>query len=293
MVKTNETKLVEISVLGMVSHPAKSKPYIVSSQGEIKVLPGTGGVTYNKRVGDICVGLMADHVEPGVSIKNIERTSDGSSRYNMALNVLACCGNEAVVVGGDAKGKKGTVVGKHGGIEHILVDFPNSVMNKLVIGDKIQIRAIGAGLELINFPTIKVMNISPKFLKAMMIKESKRGLKVDVSHIVPAKIMGSGLGTDNAYSGDYDIQLFDKKIVKEYGLEDLKFGDLVAISDADSSYGRIYKTGAVTIGIVVHSDCYISGHGPGVTTLLTTSEREIIIPSINKKANIANLLKLR
>jgi hypothetical protein len=292
MIRTNETKLVEISVLGMVSHPEKSRPYIVSSQGEIKVFPGTGGITYNKRVGDICIGLMADHVEPGVSIKNIEKSPDGGSGYNMALNVLACCGNEAIVITGDAKGKKGVVVGKHGGIEHVLVDFPPNVMDKLVIGDKIQIRAIGAGLELIDFPMIKVMNISPKLLKAMMIKETKRGLKIGVTHIIPAKIMGSGLGRDDAHSGDYDIQLFDKQIVKEYHLEDLRFGDLVAICDADSSYGRIYKTGAMTIGIIVHSDCYISGHGPGVTTLLTTSTRGIITPFINKKANIANLLKL-
>jgi len=104
--------------------------------------------------------------------------------------------------------------------------------------------------------------------------------------------MGSGLGVDQVYSGDYDIQLFDKEMVKQYGLEDLRLGDLVAILDADHSFGRIYKKGAVSVGIVVHTDCVISGHGPGVTSLFTSSEG-MITPKLDEKANIATLLKLR
>ena len=104
--------------------------------------------------------------------------------------------------------------------------------------------------------------------------------------------MGSGLGATHTYSGDYDIQLFDEEIRKEYNLETLRLGDLIAIKDADHSYGRIYRKGAVTIGIIVHSDCIISGHGPGVTTILT-STRGKIKPKINPDANIANILKLR
>lgn len=53
----------------------------------------------------------------------------------------------------------------------------------------------------------------------------------------------------HCYSGDYDIQLFDKKVVEEYHLEDLRLGDLVAIVDADHSYGRVYMTGAVSVGV--------------------------------------------
>lgn len=66
----------------------------------------------------------------------------------------------------------------------------------------------------------------------------------------------------------------------------------MAIQDADHSYGRIYKQGAMTVGIVVHSDCVISGHGPGVTTLFTSSKGKIV-PKIDSDANIAKLLKLR
>jgi len=104
--------------------------------------------------------------------------------------------------------------------------------------------------------------------------------------------MGSGLGANQTYSGDYDIQLFDESTRKQYGLDDLRLGDLVAILDADHSYGRIYRKGAVSVGIVVHTNCVTSGHGPGVTTLFTSSNGKIV-PKINAKANIASILKLR
>ncbi len=104
--------------------------------------------------------------------------------------------------------------------------------------------------------------------------------------------MGSGLGANQVNSGDYDIQLFDENIVKQYGLENLRLGDFVAIIDADHSFGRIYRQGAITIGIVVHTNCVTAGHGPGVTTLMTCSNGKII-PQITPKANVASILNLR
>ncbi|MBS7624983.1 DUF4438 domain-containing protein [Candidatus Bathyarchaeota archaeon] len=288
MLRTNVDRLVKISVIGEVSSPVfRRSPYRISSEGRPVVLPGVGGITYNVRVGDPAVGWAADHVEPGVSVRN--RESDDA---NMALNVLACVGNEAIVVSGDAKGARGVVTGKHGGIEHVLVDFPPETIEKLVIGDKIMIRAFGVGLELIDYPEIKVMNIDPRLLEKIDPKPSGDKIEFPVTHIIPASIMGSGLGADQTYSGDYDIQLFDESVVKEYGLEDLRLGDLVAIQDADSSYGRVYLRGAVTIGVVVHSNCVISGHGPGVTTLLTSRSGKIV-PRISSDANIAKILNLR
>jgi hypothetical protein len=104
--------------------------------------------------------------------------------------------------------------------------------------------------------------------------------------------MGSGLGDIQVYSGDYDIQLFDKDIVEEYHLDDLRLGDIVAIINADHTYGRIYRSGAISIGVVVHTDCVLAGHGPGVTTIMTSSEGKIK-PVVDPNANIAKVLKLR
>jgi hypothetical protein len=256
------------------------------------VFPGVGGITYNVRVGDLAVGWMADHVEPGVSLENKETEVRSPQGPNYALNVLSCVGNEAVIVTGDAKGEKGVVTGKHGGIEHILVDFSLETMERMIIGDKVMIKAFGVGLKLLDFPEVKLMNLDPNFLEVLGLKGDVGMLEIPVTHRVPAKVMGSGLGANNVYSGDYDIQLFDEETKKEYGLEDLRLGDLVAIMDADHSYGRIYRMGAVSIGIVVHTDCIISGHGPGVTTLFTSRIGKII-PKIESTANIATILKLR
>ena len=80
--------------------------------------------------------------------------------------------------------------------------------------------------------------------------------------------------------------------MEQYGLKSLRLGDLVAIIDADHSFGRIYRQGAVSLGVVVHTNCVTAGHGPGVTTLMTSSNG-LIVPQISPNANIASLLKLR
>lgn len=293
MLKTNLEKLVKISVFGEVASPVYGRGiYNISAEGVPMVLPGVGGITYNVRVGDPACGWEADHVEPGVSIENKENDPRFGQGANTALNVLSCVGNEAVVVSGEAKGVKGVVTGKHGGIEHVLVDFQPETLEKLMLGDKVLVKAFGVGLKILDFPSIRVMNMDPHFLEALNPKPVGDKLEVPVTHVVPAAIMGSGLGANQTYSGDYDIQLFDEATRKEYGLDDLRLGDLVAILNADHSYGRIFRKGAISVGIVVHTNCVTSGHGPGVTTLFTSSDGKIT-PRIDSSANIAFLLKLR
>jgi hypothetical protein len=293
MLKTNVEKLVKISVMGEVASPFVSRSvYNVSATGAPSILPGVGGITYNLRVGDPACGWEADHVEPCVSTENKENDARHGQIANTAFNILSCVGNEATVVTGDAKGSKGVVTGKHGGIEHVLVDFQPEILDKLLLGDKILIKAYGVGLKLTDFPDIKVMNMDPGFLEALNPKPNGEKLEVRVAHMVPAAIMGSGLGANQVFSGDYDIQLFDEKVIEQYGLDDLRLGDLVAIIDADHSFGRIYRQGAISLGIVIHTNCVTAGHGPGVTSLMTSTSGKII-PKIDAKANIAYLLKLR
>ncbi len=287
MLRTNEDRLVEMSVTGQVSSPRSPRsPYRITHDGKPVALPGVGGITYNIKVGDPVCGWMADHVEPSVSTKNPNEDENG------AFNLLSQLGNEARVVDGDAKGALGTVTGKHGGIEHVLIDFAQEDMAKMKIGDKVLVHGFGLGLELLDYPEIKIRNLSPALLRKIPIRTRKDGkLQIPVTAMVPAKIMGSGLGAQHTFRGDYDIQLFDEETVREYGLQDLRFGDLVAIMDADHTYGRIYKTGAVSVAVIVHSDCVISGHGPGACTLFTSS-KGMIKPVLDKNANIGRYLKI-
>lgn len=279
--RTNRDKLVKVSLRGEVRHPVFVS-YKVSHEGKALILPGVGGITYTHRVGDSCMDLVGDHVEPGVSIYH------ESKRESDALMYLSCIGNEAIVTSGEAKGARGWVTGSHGGIENVLVDFEMEDMERMDIGDKIQVRAYGQGLELLDHPEIKVMNICPDLFEKMGIEETENGLKVPVAAKIPAYLMGSGIGSASAASGDYDIMTADAEENKRLGIDKLRFGDVVLLEDCDNTYGRGYLRGARSVGVVVHSDCVKMGHGPGVVVILS-SKKNLIEGVISPEANINNI----
>lgn len=287
--KTNEKSLVKMAVQGKPANPIRFGEFEMDWEGHGHSLPSVGGITYNVKVGDPAFGWRGDHIEPGVSLVLDEEKRSG--KQNMALQFLACIGNEAVVISGAAKGSKGTVTGHHGGVEHILIDFPDKALDKLTYDDKILIKAVGQGLKIEGLPDVFVYNLDPRILKIWNLKIVGKKLEVPVTLTVPSALMGSGLGHGDPGTGDYDITTQDPKAVKKYGLDKLKFGDFVAIMDADNTYGRHYYGGAITIGIVSHSDSFLSGHGPGISTIFSSREGSII-PKIDPKANLASLLKI-
>lgn len=286
--KTNKKNVVMQSVQGKIHNPIRGgSSYKVSSNGVAAILPGTGGITYNFQIGDSCMELVGDHVEPGVSIRNENKEE------NNALMVLSCVGNQAIVTSGEAKGAKGYVTGMHGGIEHVLVYFSKEDLEKMAVDDQILVKSWGQGLAIDGHEDIVCMNIDPELFEKLGIVENEKGqLEVPVVTEVPAYLMGSGIGASTGFSGDYDIMTGDIEANKEFGIDKLRFGDLVLLRDCDNTYGRQYLKGAVTIGVVVHSNCILSGHGPGITTLLSckTSKLKSII---DENANIANYLGVK
>ena len=281
MLNTNADKLPILAVGGAVWHPRKGDRVRVSTDGNVKWLPAVGSITYNAKIGDSCMGWVADHLEPGVSTRHKD------DEHNSSYIMLSCIGNEAIVKSGDAKGEKGFVTGKHGGCHHVIIHFPEETLEKLSIDDNISVKATGQGMQLLDYPDIILRNMSPVLLSKMNIQEAGGKLKVGVAKMAPAAVMGSGLGSSESVMGDYDITMFDDAIVEEYGLKDLRFGDIVALLDADNRFGYSYRTGACSIGVVVHGDSMISGHGPGVVTLMT-AKTPLIEPFIDADANLAN-----
>jgi len=286
-IRTNRENLVQISAIGEVTTAwfLPNTNWFISFEGEPRVVPNCGGITYNVRVGHPLKDLVGDHIEPAVSMRN------ANDHQNAALNLLACVGNDARVVTGDAAGSRGTVTGKHGGIEHVMVDFTPDILERLVPGDKIVVKTHGQGLQLLDFPDIKCMSIDPGMFDRWITESRDGKLVVPVTHRVPAGIMGSGLGANSAYRGDYDITLFDEAMVARYQLDSLRMGDIVAIVDADASFGRYYQQGSVSIGIICHGDSTLSGHGPGVTGLLASRSGKIE-PIVDANANIGTLMDL-
>lgn len=282
-IRTNRAELVMTAVLGEAA-PAliNSGIYDVSVDGEPLVVPSVGGINPNVRIGDSAFGFMADHIEPGVSARHVD------DRINLGFCVMSCIGNEAVVMSGDAKGERGCVTGKHGGVEHVMIDFAPEAMRRMMIGDKIQVWGCGLGMALLDAPQINVFNSDPDLLDAWGVTIVDGRAQARVAKIVPAAVMGSGLGRTTVVRGDYDIQTFDDPMAQQYGLRDLRLGDIVAIIDADHSYGRIYRTGAISVGVVVHGRSFVAGHGPGVTTLLTSRSGAIDV-EVDARANLAQI----
>jgi hypothetical protein len=287
-IRTNEERLVKIAVQGKVANATQWAEFEVAHDGRPFALPSTGGIVYNIKTGDNAFAWEGDHIEPGVSAVLDEEKR--GSRANMGFNFLACVGNSARIVSGDAKGRKGVVTGHHGGVEHVTMDFDDVTLSKLTIDDKILIESCGQGLKLLDFHEIKVYSLDPHLFHRFPIRVLPGNkLEVGVTAIVPASLMGSGMGHNNIGTGDCDIMTHDPEEVKRLRLDEICFGDLVAVTDHDHSYGRTFRKGAVTIGIVVHSNSTLAGHGPGLTTLLT-SPKGHIRPVINSHANIARIL---
>ena len=108
----NADELVMQAMMGQIAHAVgRGSPYRIGQDGVPRVLPGTGGITLNCRIGDPCVGLAADHVEPGVALHNNGHEIIGPPNGpNMALLTSACVGNRARVATGPATGAIGMAV---------------------------------------------------------------------------------------------------------------------------------------------------------------------------------------
>lgn len=289
MLRTNRDKVIQTAVQAGIM-PPKAYGWEISADGRPVVTPpGLGGITYNVKVGDSAFGWASDHVEPGVSCTAGTEKLDANP--NKGLNVFACIGNDAIVVTGDAKGAQGIVTGHHGGVEHVIVDFSDDVLNKLTLDDKILIRAWGQGLRLLDHPDVTVYNMDPRLLDRLGITEHGGRIEVPVAARVPAMLMGSGMGHNDIFKGDYDIQTSDPDLLREHGLDKLCLGDIVAIEDHDATHGWTVKKGAITIAVIVHGDSFLAGHGPGVSTLLT-SRTGAIHTVISPNANLAKCLRI-
>lgn len=290
MLKSNADKLIETAVQGNPIYPGAGG-WRPSHDGRSLMLPGVGGITYNLKVGDSAYGWAADHAEPCVSATaSIKEREQG---VNLSFNYFACVGNEARILTGEAKGTRGVVTGTHGGCEHVMIDFPDSALDVLTFDDKIQIRTRGQGLKLTDYPELLIWSLDPSLLQKLGIDEDpqEHRLRIPVVAMAPAELLGSGLGRTDGFKADIDIQTSDWGVIEEHKLDGLKLGDFVALMDYKSFYGWSYQKGAVTIGVVTHTDSYTAGHGPGVTTLITSLNGELV-PFIQPDANIGRYLKL-
>jgi hypothetical protein len=279
----NFDDLVEMAVTGQVSQPALRRGgYTPWPDGRGVMLPGMSGIVYNARVGDRAFGWAGDHVEPGVSIANADEQAD------FALHYLTCIGNEAEVTTGLARGAKGIVTGEHA---RLLVDFEPEVLEEMTIGDTVQIRTRGRGIRLEDHPEIEFKKTSPELAEAYGLTLEHGKVICPVAMELPARIMGSGAEL-NAEFVDQDLMSGDRALMAELGIDRMRLGDLIGIRDVDHRFGRSYRDGWTAICICIHGDSVMTGHGPGILTLITGPADRLDF-RIDPGANIAETLGIR
>jgi hypothetical protein len=288
VMKTNKGTLITTAVQGVVQPARSGRGYSTSYDGTPKMLLGMASINYTVSLLDLAYGwAQADHVEPDVTIQG----RDKPRASDCALAILACIGNEARVVSGEAKGSKGIYIGRHAGSDD-LVWFPDDVVEKLALNDEIQVKARGVGLEIDGFEDVRVNKTSPELLENLGIAIEGGELVVPIVMEVPGHIMGSGMGGSFLEPVDYDIQTTCPEIVEEYGLKKLRLGDVVAIRDHYDYYGRGRYKGAITIGVVIHGWSDLAGHGPGVNPILSALPGKVKT-KLDTNANIAYYLGIK
>ena len=281
--KSNVESLIQMAVAGYVSQPSFKNPgYIPNNDGKSVIYPGMFGVVNNVKVGDKAFGWAGDHIEPGVSIDS-EHINE-----HFALHYMVCTGNKAIVRSGEAKGSIGIVTGEHA---RNLVHFEQKTLDKICVGDQIDIITHGRGLKLLDFPDIELKKIDPNLLKSMNLKIVDKKLIVDVAMELPIRIMGSGAELNSGYV-DQDLMSGDRSLMKKLKIDQMRLGDLIVINHADHRWGRSFKKDYISIAICIHGDSVMTGHGPGIMTIMT-GKRKNLGWKINKKANIKNILKVK
>ena len=276
-------------MIGEITHPAIDARYVNNWDGTPSVGLGQGGIIYNIKPGDSCYGwAWGEKVEPGVSVDGI-----GNDRAKGSFRNFSCVGNKAKVVKGEAKGKEGVVVGKVGGLpsrgHHVVVYFDEEVLDMLSIGDKVQVRSVGVGLKFTNYPEVRAVGISPQLLDSMGLKNVNGKLGVPVTTVVPAEFVGMGSGGAPVEASCWNVMTQSPDALEH--LKEVKIGDIVALKDILSAWGRGYYENAYTIGVVSTGASGKLGQGIGVTTLMTCKEGEIE-PILDPDANIGKYFKL-
>ncbi len=235
---------VAVNLLGTVEHPGLGdSPYRVDADGAPYVPVGDGGLVLGLELGDSVFALDGDHAAPGACLTH----SDEAARH--ALVLYSCIGNGAEVRTGAAAGARGAVIGKRGEHGRVIVGFRASELARMRPGDQISVRTRGQGSRPAWLPAgVTMLNLDPDLLAALRISPAEATVSVSVRMVLPSKLAGNGLPGDG---------------------QDLRLGDLVAITDIDARYNMGYRRDWVSVGVTGHGSSPLPGHGPGITPILT------------------------
>lgn len=295
--RTNKDSLPVKSAIGEIK-PMGLQEFgmmVMDPEGRGHYRAGTGGITYNVRLGDRCMGFTGEKLQPGISTKYAGAPGPDAGPFgspeNMAYNIYCCLGNEVTVAAGPLAGQKGYVTGKVSGFG-VTVDFDRDILEQMHGDERFYIKMCGVGLSIEGAEeTVAVHNLSPQLFEKLGLEACPGGFTVPVKKILPGYLVGPGIG-GSVIASCAEIMTDHGDCDREFGLEELCFGDLVAVTDLDTTSGRTFLEGAVTIGVIVSGDSLALGDGPGLLTILS-SKTGALKPVPRDGANLKNYLGIK
>jgi hypothetical protein len=266
--RTNRADLVAATITGRIAPPrVHAEAMNINADGRVRHLPGTGGIALGVHAGDLATQWLADHLMPGASIEDGAATPAQPG----ALHLLSCIGNRVR----DGAGRTlGVVAGKRGGLapgfwapQLVGVEVCDAVAATLNCEDRVIVEAVGRELKLLDHSDVTLCNMSPRLLDALPLSQRNGRLTCEVKAIVPAETAGAGLGQDSWVG---DLEITDESLYAG-----LRFADLVAFRDIDSTTSRHFRSGMISVGLVSHGPGHAPGHGVGVTILMTATAEHL------------------
>lgn len=292
MIKLNTESLVERGVDVRVVNIAAVAAIGVQRESSPVESLSFCGISYNVRLGDSVFGWSEDLIEPGI-VSAILADDGSETCLNHGLARICSIGNKVKVISGEARGLEGVIIGRSIAIpDAVIIDFPERVYQKIIAGDHLWILARGRRAVFVDYPSIRSYGIDPEMLNKFELQQAGRTrlmmpvcffmtadyfTPVDEKHFVP-QLLCSFHGADS-------------REIQKLGIDNMRFGDLIAIIDLDCTEGFKKKPGAVTIGMVMLSPVSVWDIAFGVLILLTCDEGRIV-PVINPNANIGHHLGL-
>ncbi|MGI3782196.1 MAG: DUF4438 family protein [Janthinobacterium lividum] len=257
---SGHSRPVAVNLAGVAEFPVMgSTPYRIDVDGHPYVPVGDGGIVLGVALGDRVAGIVGDHVSPGLTLGH----PDPAARF--ALTAYACVGNPVLVRDGAAAGAEGYVTGKRGEDGRVLAWLPEEALEVMVPGDGVTVRAFGQGAVLPDAPDeVALLNLDPGLAPRLGLAAGPGGVQVGVRAVVPSRLAGNGVGRP-AQLWDVDLAFAPADPV----LAALRLGDLLAVADLDVRHNTGFRRGWLTVGVVVHGDSPMPGHGPGFAPLLT------------------------
>lgn len=292
MIKPNTKNTVEWGIFARVVNLIAVKPPGNAGKTSLKEQLPFCGLTYNVRIGDLVFGWSGQIVEPGVVLVASD-FADKSFTPSVSLASVCSIGSKVKLIGAETPSLEGVVVGASCAVPGgIIVDFPERIYHKIGLEAQFCIHTRSSPRCLAEYPSISIFRFDQESFSRLELQQAGRNrLMVPVCYFIPGSYFEVMRYKQFILPTLCYFNTNDKKSIDVLGIEQMKFGDFIAITDLDCTNGFNREKGAVSIGIVIRSPVPEWNVGVGVNIILSSREGHIL-PVTNPSANLGRYLAI-